>query len=57
MKTLVFNAFGNDHTLEANQCAKMQKMSSCRGWSKITLNRIFKMSSCRGWCKITLCRI
>ena len=57
MKTLVFNVFGNDKASKAEQTAKVQKMSSCRGWSKITLNRVFKMSSCRGWSKITLCRI
>ena len=57
MKTLVFNVFGNDKASKAEQTAKVQKMSSCRGWSKITLNRVSKLSSCRGWSKINLCRI
>ena len=40
MKKLIFNVFGNNKTFKAEQTAKVQKMSSCRGWCKITLCRI-----------------
>lgn len=57
MKTLIYDVFEENNSLDNNHTFKLQKMSSCRGWSKITLNRIYKMSSCRGWSKITLNRI